>query len=68
MIENVDGTITITSEEVFAGARLNEHLLGLGVRVKALRADPDCDSTIAEVDWGDLYIPGSCSRIIRRAE
>lgn len=55
MIENVDGTITITSEEVFAAARLNEHLLGLGVRVKALRADPDCDSTVAYGDWGDLY-------------
>jgi Clp amino terminal domain, pathogenicity island component len=55
MIENVDGTITITSEEVFAAAGLNEHLLELGVRVKALRADPDCDSTVAEVDWGDLY-------------
>jgi hypothetical protein len=40
---------------VFAAAGLNEHLLELGVRVKALRADPDCDSTVAEVDWGDLY-------------
>jgi hypothetical protein len=55
MIANPDGTITVTSEEVFAAAELNEQLAMLGVSAKALRADPDCSSTIANVEWGDLY-------------
>jgi hypothetical protein len=55
MIENADSTITVTCEEVFAVARLNEQLAELGIRAKALRADPTCRSTVDEVDWGDLY-------------
>jgi hypothetical protein len=55
MIENVDSTITATSEEVFAAAGLNEQLAKLGIRAKAMRADPSCSSTVAEVEWGDLY-------------
>jgi hypothetical protein len=55
MISNADRTITVTSEEVWAAAELNEQLAALGVRVKALRADPDCSSTVAEAAWGDLY-------------
>jgi hypothetical protein len=55
MIENADSTITVTCEEVFEAAGLNEQLAELGIRAKALRADPTCSSTVAEVDWGDLY-------------
>ena len=55
MIANADGTITVTSEEVFAAAELNQQLAELGIRAKALRADPSCSSVVAEVEWGDLY-------------
>ena len=49
MVENADGTITVASEEVFAAAGLNEQLAKLGIRAKAIRADPSCGSTVAEV-------------------
>jgi hypothetical protein len=55
MIQNTDGTITVPSEEVVAAAGLNEQLTRLGIRAKAVRADPGCSSTVAEVRWGDLY-------------
>jgi hypothetical protein len=55
MIENVDGTITVTPEEVFAAAGLNERLAELGIRATAFRADPSCSSAIAEVVSRDLY-------------
>lgn len=55
MVENADGTITVTSEEVFAGAGLNERLAKLGIEAKAMRADPGCSATVAEVRWGGLY-------------
>jgi hypothetical protein len=55
MIENADSTITVTREEVFEAVGLNEQLAELGIRAKALRADPTCSSTVAEADWGDLY-------------
>lgn len=55
MIENVDGTITLTSEEVFAAAAINEQFAQLGIRARALRADPSCSATVAEVQWGHLY-------------
>ena len=55
MVENADGTITVASEEVFAAAGLNEQLAKLGIRAKAIRADPSCGSTVAEVEWAELY-------------
>ncbi len=55
MIQNADSTITVARERVFAAAGLNEQLAKLGIRAKALRADPSCSSTVAGVGWGDLY-------------
>lgn len=55
MVENADGTITVTSEEVFAAAELNVQLAKLEIRAKAIRADPSCGSTVAEVEWAELF-------------
>jgi hypothetical protein len=55
MIENFDGTLTISRDEVFAVAGLNRQLAELGVRATALRADPGCSSSVEEIQWADLY-------------
>lgn len=55
MIENSDGTITVTKEEVFEEDALNRRLSDLEIRVRALRADPSCTSRVDEVEWGDVH-------------
>ena len=55
MIENSDGTITVTRDEVFEEDALNGRLSDLEIRVRAVRADPSCTSRVDEVEWGDVY-------------
>jgi hypothetical protein len=55
VIQNPDGTVHITLKKLSEVDGLNQQVAELGIRVKALRADPGCTATVNELDWGQLY-------------
>jgi hypothetical protein len=55
LVENDDGTLWIDINEMTEVDEVQAKLVALGVRVAAVIPDDECEVTVNEVQWADVY-------------